>query len=99
MYTSFTYKKSHFVIAKYFEGFLVLVVSFVFIFIENFILRILNKKYFNLDLQYTLLIFSIMLIYVGIFFLLYFRFNYQVANQTLVVFYIFVLWVINYWNY
>lgn len=84
-------KKSHFVIAKYFEGFVVLVVSFVFIFIENFILKILNKNYFNLDLQYALLIFSIMLIYVGIFFFLYFRFNYQVANQTLVVFYIFCL--------
>jgi ABC-2 type transport system permease protein len=84
-------KKSHFVTAKYLESLLVLVLSFAFIFAENYFLKILKRQFFNLEFEYTILIFSVMLIYVGIFIFLYFRFNYQVANQTLIVFYILCL--------
>lgn len=78
-------KKSYFVMAKYLEGIIVLVLSFVLIFTENFIQKIINKHYYNFNFKYVSLIFSLMLIYIGIFFLLYFIFNYMVANQTLVL--------------
>lgn len=84
-------KKSDFVLSKYVEGAGVLIFSFAFIFVENYFLKLINKNYFNLDINYIMLIFSIMLIYIGMFIFIYFRFNYQIANQTLIVFYILCL--------
>ena len=87
------FKKDNFVAVKFLEGILILAISLLIIILENYLLKVIIDINFKIDIYYIISSLSFLLIYIGAFFIIYYKYNYQMANQLVIFFYIAVLFL------
>lgn len=71
-----------FVFVKFLEGFSVVLISILIIALENYLIKTLSytKLYFNTEEFFYCL--SLFIIFIGLFFILYYKYNYKIAIQS-----------------
>lgn len=76
-------KNSHiFVLTKFIEGFSVVLISILIIALENYLIKTFSNTnlYFNTEEFFYCL--SLFIIFIGLFFFLYYKYNYKIAIQS-----------------
>lgn len=80
--------KKHIVLSKYIESFIIVILSYVLIYLANFVLGLFGIKYYSFNISLISFLAGILIIYFSIYLLIFFKYNFSSAQQTLTIIFI-----------